>query len=219
MSSIVWPSRFRRDPRVPSCGEQPLVTEATVVSYVWASPNLTVTFDVPVSLTGLPGWLLNTDETPTAATRPSPKTIMATYTTPGAPTSWTLPQRDPAIRTAVGGYAGHGTFCPPSSTDLFARVLLISSTSEDRSRLRSTANCLDNDRLRLDSVCRGSKVHNGNRPDRSNTMHSDYQKPLINCLGPCRATQLSGAREPNHRNQRAHRIALYNRVDPTVATR
>ena len=217
MSSLYWPSRPRRDPRVPACGDQPVVTQATVVSHIWAPPTLTVTFDVPVSLTGLPAWPLSTGATPSAASRQAPKVIAATYVAYGLPTSWSVQKRDPAVRTSIGGYADHGTFRDPAASNRQANFLLRCHQQNHR-RIRFTDTINHHDRLRLDSVCLRQEVHHRNRANRVLTVTQDH--PQLDILqhrhiGPIR---LLGRRQPCPQYQWARTRGIHHRmVRPVTA--
>lgn len=78
------------------------------------TPDVLLELDQPVSLKGLPQFLTNTSKLPTAAVRPTPNTVTLTYNTPGAVTSITIPDRDPAIRSAGGGFCQPGNVLAPA---------------------------------------------------------------------------------------------------------
>lgn len=90
--------------------KRPFRALSAVFTADFTTPNVTLTFTVPVSLTGIPQLLTNTGKLPVSATRPTLFTVVLVYDTPGSVTSVTMPQNDPAIRTGTGGYCPAGTF-------------------------------------------------------------------------------------------------------------
>lgn len=79
----------------------------------FTTPNILLTFEIPVNLKGIPQALTDTGKLPISATRPTLTTVLLVYDTPGSVTSITFPQRDPAIRSMTGGYIAGGTFPAP----------------------------------------------------------------------------------------------------------
>jgi hypothetical protein len=110
MSTIKRPQRIQRNRRGRSKNVNPLRLTLVPSIIDFVTPNITLTFPVPVVLTGLPQWLTNTGKLPDSATRPTPNTVVMHYDTPGSVTTVTVPENDPAIRSASGGYAAAGTF-------------------------------------------------------------------------------------------------------------
>lgn len=86
------------------------VAKTPVFTAEFTTPNILLTFDVPVVLAGIPQFLTNTSKLPTAATQPTPQTIQLAYDTPGAVTSFVVPPNDPAIRSSTGGFCSPGSF-------------------------------------------------------------------------------------------------------------
>ena len=77
-----------------------------ITNVVVASPALTLTFDQPVVLDGLPGFGVDVGSgTVTQATQPAPNQVELVFSEAitGA-TTINLTVRDPAIRGAMGGY-------------------------------------------------------------------------------------------------------------------
>lgn len=93
----------------------PQGTNANITDVAINTTTVTLTFDKPVSLNGVPQVQsvgVNA-AVPTAATRPTPTTVELTYAaTQAASTDFIVPERDPAVRTYTGGYAQAGTFQP-----------------------------------------------------------------------------------------------------------
>jgi hypothetical protein len=92
-------NRRRED---PSQRPQPVNAVATPTI---SGGNVLLTFDVPVTLAGIPQ-ITNEGVAPTAATRPTPTTVLLDYAAPVVATDvLDIPANDPAIRTSTGGYA------------------------------------------------------------------------------------------------------------------
>lgn len=86
-----------RTPLVPTFGAH--VTSA-----------ITITFNQPVVLKGLPNYS-NGTITLTAATRPTPTTVVLTFNnTLAATVPLTIPFEDPSIRNMSGGYVQSGAY-------------------------------------------------------------------------------------------------------------
>lgn len=85
---------------------------ARIIGAVVATPDLTVTFDRPVQLTGVPNFDVDVaGADPIGASQSGPAEVTITYDVAiGAATAVTVPPNDPAIRTSVGGFAASTTF-------------------------------------------------------------------------------------------------------------
>lgn len=83
-----------------------------VVSATKATTNLTVVFNQPVSLSGVPAYTTSVSgPTPISAILTSPTTLQLTFSASVATaTTFTIPFEDAAIRNVSGGYANPGTF-------------------------------------------------------------------------------------------------------------
>lgn len=110
MPTLKRPQRIQRNRRGRSKNVNPLrlTLRASVIEF--ATPDIDLTFPVPVVLSGIPQWLTNTSKLPISATKTGPNTVNLVYDTPGQVTSVTVPENDPALRSASGGYAAAGTF-------------------------------------------------------------------------------------------------------------
>lgn len=106
-------SRSQRNRRGLVKGDNRLALSLVADSINFTTPSIDVVFPVPVVLKGLPAWKTNTNKYPTAAVKTAPNAISLGYDTPGAVTAVTVPERDPALRSATGGYAAPGTFLAP----------------------------------------------------------------------------------------------------------
>lgn len=103
-------TRSQRNRRGLIRGDNRLSLSLVASSVDFTTPNISLTFPVPVVLKGLPQWLTDTAKLPTAAVRTAPNVVRLTYDTPGSVTTVTVPERDPGIRSHTGGYASAGTF-------------------------------------------------------------------------------------------------------------
>lgn len=84
---------------------------ATPQTVDFTTPNVTVTFDMPVVLNGTPTWLTNTGKRPISATIAADRlSVTAVYETPGSVTNITIDENDPAIHSRSGGPVSPGTF-------------------------------------------------------------------------------------------------------------
>lgn len=110
MSTFRRPGRPKRNTRGASKDSNPLVLDAVPSVCDFTTPKVTCTYPTAVSLKGLPRWLTNTGKYPISAVLTAPNVVECTYDAPGAVTTIVVPQRDPAVRTASGGYARAGTF-------------------------------------------------------------------------------------------------------------
>lgn len=107
----VKPGTFRRAPVFSrNRRKNPLQNQTVLATFDFATPNITVTTNTPVSLSGIPQLLTDTGKLPVSATRPTLFTVVLVYDTPGSVTSVTVPQNDPAIRSSTGGYLSPGSF-------------------------------------------------------------------------------------------------------------
>lgn len=86
----------------------------TISKCTFSTPNVDLEFAEAVSLKGIPQFLTNTSKLPTSASRPTPNTVTLVYDTPGSVTSITIPDRDPAIRSAGGGFCPAGNVLAPA---------------------------------------------------------------------------------------------------------
>jgi hypothetical protein len=83
-----------------------LITAASAVGSV-----LTLTFDQPVILSGVPQFTTDMPATPVSATRPATNQVAITYSAGVAGLNLiNLAFRDPAIRNASGGYVTCNTY-------------------------------------------------------------------------------------------------------------
>jgi hypothetical protein len=87
-------------------------TPITVVNATKVAAVLTITFNQPVSLTGIPQYLTNlSGPTPILASMTSPTVLSLTFSaTVATATSLVVPFEEGAIRNASGGYVNAGTF-------------------------------------------------------------------------------------------------------------
>lgn len=109
LANGVWfQPRLRREAR--NRRKRPFMALEAVFTAEFTTPNITLTFSVPVVLSGIPQFETNTGKLPISATLATLNTVLLVYDTPGAVTDVTVPQNDPAIRTATGGYCPSGTF-------------------------------------------------------------------------------------------------------------
>ena len=92
--------------------EPTLATSLRIVSAVAATTTLTVTFDQPVRLKGVPQWTTDVPgATAMSAASPSPDVVVITFSaTIAAATEVIIPVADPAIRNKVGGFVADTTF-------------------------------------------------------------------------------------------------------------
>jgi hypothetical protein len=89
------------------------VTPINITDVAAALSVITVTFDQPVSVKGVPQYAAvgAVGATPLSATQPSPNTVAITYTAPVATaTAITVPFEDPAVRNATGGFVRSSSF-------------------------------------------------------------------------------------------------------------
>ena len=83
-----------------------------IVSANASTTVLTVTFDQPVVLKGVPKFSVDVASTnPVSAVLTSPTTVAVTFNASiAAATTMTIPSQDGAIRNRAGGYVPAGTF-------------------------------------------------------------------------------------------------------------
>lgn len=114
LAIIAWgvkPGTFRRTPTFSrNRRKNPQQAQTVLATYDFVTPDITITTNTPVSLSGIPQVLTNTGKLPVSATRPTLFTVVLVYDTPGAVTSVTIPQNDPAVRSGTGGYLSPGVF-------------------------------------------------------------------------------------------------------------
>lgn len=93
----------------PSNNQAKVLAFPTVVDFT--TPNVAMTFAVPVVLRKLPTWLTNTGKRPISATLSTSKLVVTcVYDTPGSVTSVTVDPSDDSIATMTGGVVPAGTF-------------------------------------------------------------------------------------------------------------
>ncbi len=82
-----------------------MATPIKLVSWAISTTVITLTFDQPVSLNGVPQYHTELPPTPLSATRPTPTTVAITFSaTQASATELYVPVEDPAIRNNSGGY-------------------------------------------------------------------------------------------------------------------
>lgn len=107
----VRPGTFKRAPQFSrNRRKNPLKSQTVLATFDFATPNITITTNTPVSLAGIPQVLTDTGKLPVSATRPTLFTVVLVYDTPGSVTSVSVPQDDPAIKSMTGGSLSPGTF-------------------------------------------------------------------------------------------------------------
>jgi hypothetical protein len=79
-------------------------TPIGIVSAVAAASVVTITFNQPVSLKGIPQYPNNTGQMPTSAVLTTPTVLSLTYPLGPEATGITIPAEDAAIRNASGGF-------------------------------------------------------------------------------------------------------------------
>jgi hypothetical protein len=87
-------------------------TPIGIVSATAAVGSITIVFNQPVSLNGIPKYPDNNGAMPTAASLTNPTTLVLTYGLGPEATGITVPAEEPAIRNASGG------FVSPTSVDV-----------------------------------------------------------------------------------------------------
>lgn len=93
----------------PSNNQAKVLAFPTVVDFT--TPNVAMTFAVPVVLRKLPTWLTNTGKRPISASLSTSKLVVTcVYDTPGAVTTVTVDPSDDSIATNTGGVVPAGTF-------------------------------------------------------------------------------------------------------------
>jgi hypothetical protein len=110
MPTLKRPQRIQRNRRGRSKSATPLRLPLVPSVVDFTTPNIDLTFPVPVVLSGVPQFLTNTTKLPVSAVRTSPNIVRLAYDTPGSVTSITVPANDPALRSSTGGYVSAGTF-------------------------------------------------------------------------------------------------------------
>lgn len=94
----------RFDRRQLSYGQRPTPVGVPAAITSVTTTQAQVVFSPPVVVASLPQYLTN-GVAPTVVTSPSPGTFLLTYAATIATHTLVIPQNDPAIRTAQGGYA------------------------------------------------------------------------------------------------------------------
>lgn len=109
MAGLTARRRYNKTPqrrKIPGVGAQVQRGHRTPINIVSCEGTLavvTVVFDQPVVLHGLPGWTDNGGETVIAAEMTDAVTCQMTFSAT-AVTPLTIPFEDPGIRNSVGGY-------------------------------------------------------------------------------------------------------------------
>lgn len=87
-------------------------TPVRIVSAIKAAAVLTVTFDQPVILKGVPQYTTDAPGAdPLSAVMTSPSVMVLTFdATIAAATEFNIPFEDPAVRSAAGGFVANSTF-------------------------------------------------------------------------------------------------------------
>lgn len=110
----VRPGRIQSVPRFSrNRRKNPLNAKDLVATYEFTTPNVIVTVDTPMIVAGIPQIMTNLGEVPDGVTWLSPLSFSVHYATPAGTTSVTVPQKDPGIRSATGGWLAPGTFLAP----------------------------------------------------------------------------------------------------------
>ena len=106
MPSAITRAKKNRRSRRLSGQQRPMQREIAVeIESATAATNVvTIIFDQPVSLNGIPQYPNNNGALPTAATLTNPLTLELTYPAGPEATGITVPSEDPAIRNSSGGY-------------------------------------------------------------------------------------------------------------------
>lgn len=104
---------LRRTANIGPGGQNRIGTRTPLVPTLGAvaGSSITLTFNQPVILKGLPAYFDTSSPTITvnAATRPTPNTVVITFN--AAPTAaLTVPFEDPSIRNMAGGYVQSGGY-------------------------------------------------------------------------------------------------------------
>jgi hypothetical protein len=113
MPSAISRAVKHRFPRRKNGVNRPVPTVPIgIVSATKATTTITVVFNQPVGLKGVPAYTTNiSGVTVLSATLSSPTTLVLTFSASVATaTSLIIPFEEPAIRNASGGYANPGTF-------------------------------------------------------------------------------------------------------------
>lgn len=85
-------------------------TPIGIVSTTQAGDDVTIVFNQPVSLNGIPQFLKNGTIPPTAASLSAPNTLVLTYPTAGPiATNVAIPAEEPAVRNSSGGFVSPTT--------------------------------------------------------------------------------------------------------------
>lgn len=89
----------------------------TPITFSMSTPTVnatTVTFNQPVSITGVPGWFDTSTPTVTVSSAVQLTALTAQFNWAAPPSvAITVPFEDPAIRNAVGGYVNAGSVTFP----------------------------------------------------------------------------------------------------------
>lgn len=75
------------------------------------TPNITIEWNQPIILRGIPDYVTNTNKHPVSVSLDATKrTMILVYDTPGSVTSFTIPAEDKAVSAFSGPKAPAGTF-------------------------------------------------------------------------------------------------------------
>ena len=113
-STISNRTRSRRSVRrcVAAAGVARPVTPIQITSVGASASQVTITFDQPVSCSGVPQYTVDVSNThPVSASLVNPTTLQITYNaTVATATLLTVPFEEPCVRNASGGFVATSTF-------------------------------------------------------------------------------------------------------------
>ena len=113
MPSPIKKANRNRGSRRRNGGNRPMPTAAIVVTAVAkAGSVLTLTFDQPVSLDGLPKYTTNlAGVMPISAVKTGPTAVAVTFSAAvTTATTLNIPYEEPAVRNSSGGFVSTSTF-------------------------------------------------------------------------------------------------------------
>jgi hypothetical protein len=112
MSSLLKAARKIRKRSNSSVNNPQPTVPIALVSAVKNTTKITVTFDQPVALKGVPGYTTNlAGVTALSAIKTGPTTVEVTFSASVATaTTLHIPYEEPAIRNASGGFVSDSTF-------------------------------------------------------------------------------------------------------------
>ena len=96
----------------PTINVPPLVAPIGIASVTKAAAVMTIVFNQPVALKGVPQYTTNlAGVTPVSAAMTNAVTLALTFSaTVATATTLNIPNEDPAIRNPSGGFVSHSTF-------------------------------------------------------------------------------------------------------------